>query len=605
MRYVKFGSLCGLALAVVVCLFTARYSRTDTKSAPDDAEKNAGAKPAVSQLGKKIADFTLPDAVGKPISLADFKDKKAVVVVFIGTQCPVNNYFMPRLGELHKEFAEKGVQFLAVNSNRQDTADEVAKHAKQHGIPFPVLKDDGSKTADLFAAQRTPEAYLLDGERTIRYLGRIDDQYGIGFQRAKPTRRDLAEALDEVLAGKPVGTPRTATSGCLIGRAVKPKADGQVTFAKHVAPIIQKHCQECHRPGQIGPMALLTCDDAAAWSLTIEEVVREKRMPPWHADAKHGKFSNDRSLPKADGDVLLAWIEQGCPKGDDKDLPPPREFASVEWTIGKPDVVFTMPREFTVPAQTPRGGIPYQYFIVPTNFKEDMWVQAVEARAGNRTVVHHILVYARTLAKNNPRDGIGDGLIATQAPGELPTVLPAGTAKKIPKGAAIVFQMHYTPNGTEHKDRSSVGLIFAKEPPKTEARTRAIAGKRIAIPPGDANYQVTSATTFTEEVQLLSMLPHMHLRGKSFEYRVTPPAGKEAILLSVPRYDFGWQANYRLDKPMTLPAGTRIDCTAYFDNSANNPNNPDPTKQVRWGDQTWEEMMIGFVDYAVPLNPGK
>lgn len=599
MRYVKLGSVSCLVLALACSLVTARFSRTDTKTDPADRKT-----PPASQLGKKLADFTAKDPTGKAVALADFKDKKAVVVVFVGTQCPINTYYMPRLVELHKEYAEKGVQFLAVNSNSQDTADKIAEHAKQHHLPFPVLKDELSKTADLFAAQRTPEAYLLDAERTVRYVGRIDDQYGIGYQRKTPTRRDLAEAIDEVLAGKPVSTTQTAVAGCQIGRPVKPRADAQVTFTKHVAPVLQKHCQECHRAGQIGPMALLTYDDAAAWSATIQEVVQEKRMPPWHADAKHGKFSNDRSLPPADRDVLLAWIEQGCPKGDDKDQPPPREFASVEWTIGKPDVVFTMPREFTVPAQTPRGGIPYQYFIVPTNFKEDMWVQAVEARPGNRAVVHHILVYARTLAKNNPRDGIGDGLIATQAPGELPTILPPGTAKKVPKGAAIVFQMHYTPNGTEHKDRSSVGLIFAKEPPKHEVRTRAIAGTRFSIPPGDGNYKVTSSTTFADEVQLLSMLPHMHLRGKSFEYRVKPPEGQEDILLSVPRYEFGWQANYRLDKARTLPAGTRIDCTAYFDNSANNPNNPDPAKQVRWGEQTWEEMMIGFVDYAVPLNAG-
>jgi len=593
MRCVKCGFLCGLALAV--CLLATQFPQRDARSAPD-------AKPPANHLGKKIEDFTLPDTAGKPIRLADFKDKKIVVVLFIGTQCPVNNAYMPRLGDLHKQYAEKGVQFLAVNSNSQDSADQVARHAKLHNIPFPVLKDEGSKTADRFAAQRTPEAHLLDGDRTVRYLGRIDDQYGIGFQRAKPTRRDLAEALDEVLAGKPVSTSETDVASCRIGRPVKPRPDAQVTFARHVAPLMQKHCQECHRQGQIGPMALLTYDDAAAWSATIKEVLRDNRMPPWHADAKHGKFSNDRSLPKEDRDTLLAWIEQGCPRGEEKDLPAPREFASVEWTIGKPDVVFTMPREYTVPAQAPRGGVPYQYFIVPTNFKEDRWVQAMEARAGNRAVVHHILVYARTLAGGNPRDGIGDGLIATHAPGELPTVLPPGTAKKIPKGAAIVFQMHYTPNGTEQKDRSSVGLIFAKDPPKTEARTRAIATKRFLIPAGEGNHKVTSTATFTEDVVLLSMLPHMHLRGKSFEYRVTPPDGKEQILLSVPRYDFGWQANYRLDKPMTLPAGTRIDCIAYFDNSANNPNNPDPTKEVRWGDQTWQEMMIGFVDYAVPTK---
>jgi hypothetical protein len=354
----------------------------------------------------------------------------------------------------------------------------------------------------------------------------------------------------------------------------------------------------------IGPMALLTYDDAVAWSAMIQEVVQERRMPPWHADPKFGTFANDRSLPKEDRDMLLAWIAQGCAKGEARDLPPAREFASSEWTIGKPDVVFQMPTSYKVPAQTPRGGIPYQYFLVSTGFKEDRWVQAVEAKPGNRAVVHHILIYARTLAKGDRADGIGEGLLVAQAPGELPTVLPPGSAKKIPKGAAIVFQMHYTPNGTEQTDRSAVGIIFAKEPPKNEVRTRAIATKRLAIPPGDASYEATSTTTFSQDTLLMSLLPHMHLRGKSFVYRLTTPDGKEETLLSVPRYDFGWQANYRLAMPRRLPAGARIDCTAIYDNSTANPWNPDPTATVRWGDQTWQEMMIGFVDYAV-VNDAK
>jgi hypothetical protein len=402
-----------------------------------------------------------------------------------------------------------------------------------------------------------------------------------------------------MLADKVISKATTQVAGCIISRAAKPKTDGAITFSKHVAPVLQRHCQECHRPGMIGPMALLTYDDASAWSETIKEVVQERRMPPWHADPKFGKFANDRSLSKEDRDTLLAWVDQGCPKGDTKDLPPPREFASNEWTIGKPDIIFTMPTSYKVPAQTPRGGIPYQYFIVPTNFKEDRWVQAVEAKPGNRAVVHHILVYARTLTKGNPQDGIGDGLLVAQAPGELPAILAAGSAKKIPKGAALVFQMHYTPNGVEQTDRSSVGIIFAKEPPKNEVRTRAIATRRLAIPPGDANYKAVSTSTFSQDTLLMSLLPHMHLRGKSFEYRLVTPDGKEEKLLSVPRYDFGWQANYRLATPLRVPAGSRIECTAIFDNSADNPNNPDPTQTVRWGEQTWQEMMIGFVDYAL------
>ncbi len=587
MRCLKIGS--GVVFVLTIVGLVSNFARTD--STP-------------SGNGKKVEDFRLMDSAGKTVTLADFKDRKAVVVLFLGTECPINNAYAPRLVELHKEYAEKGVQFLAVNSNRQDTVESIAAHAKKHGIPFPVLKDEANKVADQFGARRTPEVFLLDAGRIVRYQGRIDDQFGIGYARPKPTRRDLAEAMDEVLAGKPVSTPTTTVAGCLISRASIAKENAAVTFTRHVAPILQKHCQECHRPGMIGPMSLLTYEDASAWSAMIQEVVSERRMPPWHADPKHGKFANDRSLPKEDRDTLLAWVAQGCAKGEAKDLPPPSEFASSEWTIGKPDVVFTMPTSYKVPAQTPRGGVPYQYFLVSTGFKEDRWVQAVEAKPGNRAVVHHILVYARTLAKGNPGDGIGEGLLVAQAPGELPTVLPPGSAKKIPKGAALVFQMHYTPNGTEQSDQSSVGIIFAKEPPRHEIRTRAIATKRLAIPPGDASYKATSTTTFAQDSMLFSLLPHMHLRGKSFEYRVTYPDGKEDVLLSVPHYDFGWQANYRLAEPIRLPAGTRIDCTAYYDNSDKNPNNPDPAATVRWGDQTWQEMMIGFVDYAV-LNDNK
>src|SRR5262249_29486185 len=303
--------------------------------------------PSTGSVRKKIDSFTLKDIAGKDRSLQEFKDSKAIVVVFVGTQCPVNNAFMPRLAELHKTYAAKGVQFLAVNANKQDTAAKVAEHAKKYAIPFPVLKDEGNVVADRFGARRTPEAFVLDRQRQVCYQGRIDDQFGIGFNRPQPTRRDLAVALDEVLAGKAVSQPLTAAPGCLIARVAKAKAEGAITYSKQVSRILQKNCQECHRPRQIGPMSPLTYDDASAWSGTIREVVAEKRMPPWHADPKHGKFANDRSLSKADRETLLAWIDQGCAKGDDKDLPPPAKFPE-GWSIGQPDVVFTMPEAFTV-----------------------------------------------------------------------------------------------------------------------------------------------------------------------------------------------------------------------------------------------------------------
>jgi peroxiredoxin len=569
------------------------------------------ADPLFAQAGnappKKIGNFRLKDNAGKTWALDERKDARVVVVVFIGTQCPINNAYIPRLAELHKQYADKGVQFVAINANEHDTAAAIADHAKRFSIPFPVLRDEKHLAADRFGAERTPEAFVLDAARTVRYRGRIDDQFGVGFQRPQPTRRDLVEALDAVLAGKGVAQPKTQVAGCIIARAPAPRAGGTVTYSKDVARVVQQHCQECHRPGQIGPMPLLTYDDVSSWAQMIREVIEEKRMPPWHADPKHGKFRNDRSLPAADRTTLLTWIEQGCPRGDDKETPAPRKF-SAGWTIGKPDAVFTMPKAFTVPAKAPRNGIPYKYFLVPTHFDHDVWVQAVEAKPGNRAVVHHILAYiveGKKRGGSDRTDGIGNGLLVAYAPGDLALVFPPGHAKRIPKGASLAFQMHYTPNGTEQADQSSVAVVFAKEPPKYEIKTRALAQQLLFIPPGAADHKAFITGTFKQDVEVVSLFPHMHLRGKSFEYQLVHPDGKREVLLSVPRYDFGWQTNYFFAKPLHLPAGSKIACTAHFDNSKDNPNNPDPNRLVHWGEQTWDEMMIGFVDYAVLNEPKK
>jgi len=546
----------------------------------------------------RVKSFTLKDVTGKDVSLADHKDAKAVVVVFLGTQCPINNAYLPRLAELHKTYSEKGVRFLAVNSNRHDDAARVAAHAKEHKVPFPVLKDDGHRVADQFRAERTPEAFVLDPAGTVVYRGRIDDQFGYNHRADEPRTTDLANALDDVLAGKPVRLATTPVEGCFIARTAKTKETGTITYAKHVAPILQNRCQECHRKGEIGPMELASYQDALDWSETIKEVVAEKRMPPWHADPQHGKFSNDRRLSAEERNTLLGWIDGGMVKGDDADLPPKRTFAE-GWRIGKPDAVFQMGEDYVVPPKSEKKAVRYQYFSVPTNFKEDMWVQAAEARPGNRKVVHHIIVYVRNPGQARGReDGIGDGFLISYAPGDKPGAFPGGTAKRIARGATLIFQMHYTPIGTEETDRSSVGLVFSKAPPKYEARTRSISQKLLAIPPGAADHKVTSNTTLRRDAMLLALFPHMHLRGKSFEYVVTFPDGKSETILKVPAYNFGWQTTYELAKPLSLPAGTRIDCTAYFDNSEANKNNPDPKKWVRWGDQTWEEMMIGFIDYV-------
>ena len=549
-------------------------------------------RPQPPALGATIEAFSLPDIHRRPRALADYQDQQAIVVIFGGTECPLANLYVPTLIELHKTYADRGVQLLLINSNLQDTFVEVSAHAQEREIPFPVLKDFDHAVAEKFGATRTPEVFLLDEKRSIRYHGRIDDQYSVGVQREKATRHDLRQALDELLAGKPITTATTDLAGCIIGRADTPRLDPPVTYAKEVSRILQNRCQECHRKGQIGPMALASYDDARAWSETIREVVSQQRMPPWHADPRFGHFSNDRRLPAEERDTLIAWVEQGCPKGDDKDLPPPREFPE-GWTIGDPDAVYTMAEEFPVPAT---GVIDYKRFTVDPGFKEDTWVQAAECRPGNRAVVHHILVYIQQRGRPiySP-DGTAMTL-SGWAPGDMPAVYPPGTARKVPAGAKLVFEVHYTPSGKAQSDRSSVAVIFAKQPPAKEVEVNILANMLLRVPANAANHKGETTFTFPRDATVLSFMPHMHLRGTSARYVATYPDGRSETLLYVPDFDFNWQSIYRFKEPLSIPKGTKLTWTCWWDNSADNPRNPDPTKAVFWGEQTWDEMQNGWMD---------
>lgn len=544
-------------------------------------------------IGAQIPNFTLKDTHRRPRSLTDFKTAKAVVVAFLDTECPLANLYIPTLIDLHKNYAAKGVQILGINSSNQDSFVAVAAHALERDLPFPMLKDFDQQVLETFGAKRTPEVFLLDAKGVIRYHGRIDDQYGIGYRREKPTRADLQLAIEELLAGKPISVPMTEATGCAIERATKPPTRGEVTYTKHIAPLLQKHCQECHRPGEIGPFSLLSYNDAKTRTRRIRESILEQRMPPWHADPRHGKFLNDRRMTQEERDTLLAWIDQGAPKGDDSDLPEPVKFVK-GWKIGEPDKVYTMEKEFTVPAS---GVLDYQRFTVDPQLKEDVWVQAAECRPGNRAVVHHILVYVLAPGKLNPYEPDGTAhTLAGWAPGDMPFIYPPGTARRIKAGSKLLFEVHYTPNGTEQTDRSSVGVIFAKEPPQYIAETNILANMALRIPPGAARHKAQMTYTFPEDALVLSFMPHMHLRGTSARYTVTYPDGKTETLLSVPDYDFNWQSVYRFEQPIRIPKGSKLTWAASWDNSADNPRNPDPTKEVRWGLQTWDEMQNGWMD---------
>jgi hypothetical protein len=399
-----------------------------------------------------------------------------------------------------------------------------------------------------------------------------------------------------------------------------------VTFYKDVLPVLQKNCQDCHRPGEAAPMSFLTYESTRPWAKAIKASVATRKMPPWHADPAHGKFSNDRRLSEAEIATLVAWADGGATPGNATDAPAPRQFQE-GWAIGKPDMILEMPQAFEVPAS---GTIDYQYIAVPTNFTEDKWVQIAEARPDDREHVHHIIAFIRepnsTYMKDLPEGvpmtarqiyeearkkgrgmGARDGdsfsdMLVGYAPGTPPYALKPGQARLVKAGSHIILQMHYTANGKPGKDKSRIGLIFAKEPPKERVLTLASTNNRFAIPPGDPNYRVDSTFTLHAPSTLVGLLPHMHLRGKSFEMRAVYPTGESEILISVPKYDFNWQIWYNPVGDKLLPAGTKIDCTAYYDNSPNNPSNPDPTKTVKFGEQSWDEMMFGFFDVAVKVD---
>ncbi len=371
------------------------------------------------------------------------------------------------------------------------------------------------------------------------------------------------------------------------------------TFSRNVAPILYNRCVECHREGEAAPMAFTSYSEVRPWAKAIKQAVLSRKMPPWLADPHYGAFRNDRRLSDDAVQTISAWVDAGAPEGDPKDLPKLPEFET-GWRIGKPDAVFDIGTEFEVPAE---GVVPYKYFVVPTNFTEDRWVEAAEIRPGQRGAVHHIIVFVKEQANQSGRATESGNILVGFAPGENPLKLMPGTAVLVKAGSSLSFQVHYTPNGKPVRDRSYVGLRFAKEQPKTRAVRGLAANATFRIPANDPNYEVRSSYTVQQDVTLDSLMPHMHLRGKDFQYTVVYPDGRQEVLLNVPKYDFNWQLLYQLKSPMLLPKGTRIDCVAHFDNSPNNKYNPDPSKEVRWGDQTWEEMMIGWFTYTVPYPP--
>jgi hypothetical protein len=391
------------------------------------------------------------------------------------------------------------------------------------------------------------------------------------------------------------GVPFVIESETLVGNQFIPKyaaffnSSQNTTFYSNSSRILHRRCADCHHPGTAAPFSLLTYDDAANWSEMIRETVVDRRMPPWEVDPRHGDFRNSLRMSSEEIDTLLAWIDNNKPLGNLEDLPKTPEYTD-GWMMGEPDVVIDMPEEYTVQAS---GTVDYQYFVTNTNFKEDRWVRSSEARPGNHAVVHHIIAFVRD---DDSKQVNQLPIVAGFALGEEPTDYPAGTGFRVPDGSEILWQVHYTPTGKVEKDRSQIGLVFCKEKPKRDVQTSGIFNFEFTIPAGAKNHRVVSSQTFPNDVELLSLMPHMHLRGSSFKYTAMYPDGSNEVLLNLPHYDFNWQHRYLFRKPFRMPAGTTLEYVAHFDNSEDNPANPNPKESVTWGDQTWEEMMIGWYE---------
>jgi peroxiredoxin/mono/diheme cytochrome c family protein len=588
------------------------------------------------KLGKKI-DPALPVA-GKATPLADLKGEKATVVFFLSFECPNSTGYTPTVLDLVKDFGEKGVKFVGICENEM-TADELKAKVAEFKLPFPVVLDPGQTVADAFKAKTTPEAFLLDHNLVMRYRGRIDNTYNARLKRnAKVTDHDLRNALEDQLAGKPVRTPITHAVGCPIGgRDAVVKAATAVTFHKDVAPILQKNCQNCHRPGEVGPFSLMTYKQAKVWAEDIKEYTANKKMPPWKP-TDGVPFHNDRRMSDADIKTLAAWVDGGTPEGDAKDAPPPLKFTD-GWMLGKPDLILTTGDEFLL---GPSGPDTFRCYVIPTNLPEDKYIIGFEVKPGNPGIVHHTLNYwditgqgkrleakARKDAKPEDADrgpgystAMGVGFIPLLspragvppvgnwggwAPGQLPRILPEGTGYLLPKGADVIIQVHYHRNGKPEKDQTQVGIYLAKKPVERPYQTIVLgpkSQKELTIAANVQDHRIAGTVYLQADATLHSVMPHMHLIGKSVKVSMTPPGDTKSTLVDIPEWDYNWQETYWLKEPIKLKAGTKLEIEANFDNSSKNPNNPsNPPALVKFGEHTTNEMLFGFM--GVTTDDGK
>ncbi len=547
------------------------------------------------EIGASVGKIEFQDIRYVTRTLKDLGDAKAYVLVFSSTTCPVALRYIPKINELSRAYADKGVKFAVVNASPDDTIQQMAYHALEYKIEVPVVKDLDGGVVMAVGATRTPEAVVIDANGKLVYRGRIDDQIRVTGNRQKVGSDDLKIALDAVLEGKPVPTAETPVEGCEITFADTPKPAEPVTFAKDVAPILQKNCMPCHRDGEATPFALATYEQASAKSDVIGRVVSEGRMPPWFAHPDFGTWENARALTAGEKRTIAQWIDGGKPTGDLSAMPAPPAFSTSKWIIGEPDLVLTEKETYQLPAS---GVIDYVYVTLPYQFPEDTWVQGIQIQPSNPRVVHHANVVYTIPPAGYKEDS---NFLTGRVPGGRPAILSNGVAFLIPKGAVLSVQVHYVTTGKPETNAMTVAMRYAKEPVMKQARHKVLSGRGFTIPAGDSAAPVVASKTIEKDSTAVALFVHMHLRGKNTTFFAHYPDGNTETLLVIPNYSFDWQMPYLYgaDTPKILPAGTTIECASQFDNSAFNPFNPDPKKTVEYGPQTFDEMMDGYIFYVL------
>jgi thiol-disulfide isomerase/thioredoxin len=548
-------------------------------------------------IGRSVVPFKFTDIRYLPRTLSDFGERRAFVLVFTTLDCPVVRRYLPTLKQLDEKFRDQSVQFVAINVGVDDSIVDIADQAVRADIAFPFCRDFSGEVVRAVGATRTPQAVVLDSDRKLRYRGRIDSQIRLSGIAARPGSGELEEAITAVLADREVSVTETPVDGCLITSPSAP-ITADITYHRDVAPILRAHCAECHQEKSAAPFSLLTFEDADSHAQMIAEVVSQRRMPPWYAAGNHGEFANERKLSSDEIRTLVAWTNSGRLEGDRSTALPPLPKRESDWQIGEPDLVIPLPFEQSIPAS---GFMPYRYVLLPHVFLQDTWVQKIEILPGNPAVVHHCNMGFVSLEdaqkrRINPERNFVTGFV----PGGDPMVLDSGVGFCIPRGAMLGLEIHYVPNGEEQTDRTSIGLVFAKETVRQQIRHFQCHTNRFEIPPGAPHHPVTASRTFDDDATGVGMFCHMHLRGKDMSLTATAPDSSVRRLLSVPNYNFDWQSSYRwFPNRMKFRKGTRIDCTAHYDNSTFNPFNPDATRIVRHGLQTDDEMMFGFLFYTL------